>query len=72
LSSHHSQEAINLHHEQVNAGKERKLQRQIDKQQRYLTLRNEARGNYNAVLCIAFVWFAYMQIATAVYLGYIL
>ena len=72
MSSHHSQEAINLHHQQVSAGRERRMQKQEEKRQRYLTMREEARTHYNAVLCFAFIWFAYVNIATAVYLGYVI
>ena len=72
MSSHHSQEAINLHHQQVSAGKARRMQKHEEKRQRYLTMRQEARANYNAALCFAFIWFAYMNIGTAVYLGYVI
>jgi len=48
------------------------MQKQEEKRQRYLTMREEARTHYNAVLCFAFIWFAYVNIATAVYLGYVI
>lgn len=72
MSSHHSQKSINLHHSQVNAGKERREQRQIKRHEAYLAMRSEARLHYNIVLVFAFIWFAYLQIAPAVYLRYVL
>lgn len=72
MSSHHSQKTINLHHAQVSAGRERKMQRRQDRQERYLAISKEKRMTYNSVLIISFIWFAYLQVATAVYLGYIL
>lgn len=72
MSSHHSQKFFNLHHDQVNAGRARGLQHQTDKLQRFLSGREEARFEYRCMLVFGFIWFSYMNLATAVYLGYIL
>lgn len=72
MSSHHSQRNINLHHDQVSAGRARRLQRQANKLQCFLTGREEARFDYKCMLVFSFICFAYIEIATAVYLGYIL
>lgn len=72
MSSHHSQKAINLHHHQVTAGKERRKEKQAERLQRYLLQRKEAIWEYNFVMCMSFLCFAYSQLATSVYLGYIL
>ena len=71
MSSHHSQKFFSLHHYQVNNGRARQLQRQAERLQCFLTGRAEARAEYNCVLVLSFIWFSYMNIGTAVYLGYI-
>ena len=72
MSSHRSQRSIHLHHDQVNAGKLRRQQRQEERQQRYLVMRHEARLEYGFMLSLGFVCFAYTMIATAVYLRFVL
>jgi len=72
LSSHHTQKAINLHHDQVTAGRERRKEKRAVRLQRYLLKRQEAVLQYNFMMCMTFIWFAYSQLATSVYLGYIL
>jgi len=72
MSSHHSQKAINLHHNQVSAGRVRRLQRQEERMQNYLGMRKQLRMEYNFMLVCGFICFAYTMIATAVYTGYIL
>ena len=72
MSSHHSQEAINLHHHQVSAGKERRKEKQAERLQRYLTKRKDAVLQYNFMMCMTFLWFAYSQMAIPQYLRYIL
>jgi len=72
MASHHSQRFFNLHHDQVNAGKARRLQRQTDRAQNFMALRGQARFEYNFTLVCGFVCSAYMIIIPAVYLGYII
>jgi len=72
LSSHHSQKAMNLHHQQVSAGKERRKEKQAERLQRYLNQRKEAIWQYNFALFMTYLAFAYSQLATSLYLGYIL
>ena len=72
MSSHHSQRAFNLHHDQVAAGRVRRLQRQTDRLQRYLAGREEARAEYQCMLVFGFIGFAYIMLMTAAYMEYIL
>lgn len=72
MSSHHSQECFNLHHNQVNAGKDRRWQRQVDRLQNFLAVRKQLRLEYSYILALSFICFAYTMIATSVYLGYII
>ena len=72
MSSHHSKKFFNLHHDQVNAGRAKRLERQIERLQGFLSGREEARLEYNCILVFGFICFAYTMIATAVYLGYII
>ncbi len=72
MSCHHSQKTINRHHDQVNAGRIRKQQRQEDRHQRYLAIRDEATITNQLVTAFAFICFAYTAIASAVYLGYLI
>ena len=72
MSNHHTRKAINLHHDQVNAGKARRLQRQADRFSSYLVMSRQLRWKYNVVAIYAFIGFAYTTIATALYLGYVL
>lgn len=68
MSSHHSQEYFNLHHDQVNASKARREQRQMDRLHNFLEMRKQLRAEYNCMLGIGFICFAYTMFATAVYL----
>ena len=72
MSSHHSQKFFNLHYDQVEAGRARRLQRKAERLQDFLTGREEARLEYRCMLVFGFICFAYTMIATAVYLGYII
>jgi len=72
MSCHHSQKNINLHHDQVNAGRNRRFQRQAERLQSFLNGREEARFDYNCVLVFGFICFAYSGISSAIYAGYIL
>lgn len=72
MSSHHTQKAINLHHQQVTAGKERRKERQSERLQRYLLQRKDAIWEYNFAMCMTFLCFAYSQMAIPQYLRYIL
>ena len=72
MSSHNTQKFFNLHHDQVNAGRARRLQCQANRLQCFLNDRAEARFDYKCMLGFSFICFAYTMIATAAYLGYIL
>lgn len=72
MSNHHSKRAINLHHDQVNAGRVRRQQRQDERMQNYLIGWQEARREYWCIITFGVLCFSYAMIATAVYLGYIL
>lgn len=72
MSSHHKQKFFDTHHDQVNAGRARRLQCQADRVQNYLAMRKQLRLEYNFMLVFGFICFAYTSIATAVYLGYVL
>ena len=72
MSSHHTQKAINLHHQQVSGGRDRRTQKQIDRQARYIAGGKAALRQYNIALCFGFGWFAYMQFAIPAYLWYVL
>ena len=72
MSNHHTQRWVNLHHDQVNAGRARRLQRQTGRLQCFLSGREEARFDYKCMLAFSFICFSYINLATAVYLGYII
>jgi len=72
MSSHHTQKYFNLHHDQVNAGRARREQRQGDRLQNFLEMRKQLRLEYNCVLVFAFICFAYTMLATTTYLGYVI
>lgn len=72
MSSHHKQRFFNLHHDQVNAGHLRKMERQAARLQRFLTGREEAQLEYRWMQIFGFICFAYMQFATVAYMWYIL
>ena len=72
MSSHHTQKCLNLHHNQVSAGKARKEQNQMDRLHNFLEMRKQLRLEYNCVLSFAFLCFAYTTLATPFYLKYIL
>jgi len=72
MSSHHSRKAINLHHDQVTAGKNRRLRCQVDRLQGYLSRRKQFHFEHNFVLASGFICFAYMALATPFYLKYVL
>ena len=72
MSNHYSQRSINLHHQQVNTGRARRLHHQANRLQRFLDGREEARFDYKCILVFSFICFAYTMIATVAYLGYIL
>ncbi len=72
MSSHRSQGSINLHHDQVTAGKARRLQRQADRKGGFLAMRKQLRFEHNYILVMGFICFAYTAIATSVYMWYII
>ena len=72
MSNHHSQKSINLHHEQVNAGKERRQRRQDEHLTDYLLRRAEAMRCQLFAVALGVVCFGYSMVASAVWLGYIL
>ena len=72
MANHHSQESIDLHHRQVNAGKERRQRRLGERLGAYLIRRAEYYRDYWVVVGISVFCFAYGMIAIAVYLGKIL
>jgi len=72
MSNHHTQKAINLHHRQVNAGRERKLQHRLERLSIYWLKREEGEANVKMASIFGFICFAYSMIATAAYLGYIM
>lgn len=71
MSNHHTHRSINLHHAQVNAGRARREHRQAERMQNYLAMRRQHYIERNFVLVCGFICFAYIALATAVYLGYI-
>lgn len=70
MSSHHSQKWFNLHHSQVEAGRARRLQRQVERIECFLTGQQEDRFEYNCMMVFGFICFAYTALMTAVYLGH--
>jgi len=72
MSSHHTQKFFNLHYDQVSAGRARRLQRQVERVQGFLSGRSEARLEYQCMLVFGFICFCYTNIATAVYLRYLI
>lgn len=72
MSNHHSKKSINLHHEQVNAGKVRQQQRQDERHAGYLTRFAAAQSYQLYVAVLSVICFGYTMIALAVNLGYIL
>ena len=72
MSSHHSEKCFNLHYDQVNSGKARRLQRQVERLQNFLDKRKELRMEYNCMLSFSFICFAYTMLATPFYLKYVL
>ena len=69
MSSHHTQAAIDLYHTQVNAGKERKAQRQESRVNNYMEISSQLRMEYNIMLIFGFIGFAYTAIIATSYLG---
>jgi len=67
MSSHHSQKFFNTHHDQVTAGKARRLQYQAERLEHYLTTRKQLRMEYNFMLVCGFICFAYTVLATPLY-----
>lgn len=72
MSSHHSEECFNLHHDQVNASKARKLKHHTERLQNFLGMRKQLRMEYDCMRSFGFVCFAYTMLATPVYLKYVL
>ncbi len=71
MSSHHSQKSVNLHHDQIAAGKARRLQRQSDRLYNFLEMKRQFRMGQNCTLVFSFICFAYLPLATAAYMWYI-
>ena len=63
MSSHHSRKAINLHYDQIAAGRARRLQRQAERLQGFLSRRGQLRAEYNLTLLCSFLCFSYMTLA---------
>ena len=72
MSNHHTQKAINLHHRQVNAGRQRRENRRLERLSIYWMKREEGEVNVKTTSIFGFICFAYSMIATATYLGYIM
>ena len=72
MSSHHSEQFFNLHHDQVNTGKARQLQRHLDRLQNFLETRKQLRMEHNCMLGFGFICFAYIMLATPFYLMHVL
>lgn len=72
MSSHHSKKWLNSHHDQVDAGRTRQLERQAERLERFLAGREEAQSEYRCMLIFGFICFAYTTLATALYLGYVI
>lgn len=72
MSNHHTQRAINLHHDQVSTGRNRRLQRRVDRVQGFLASREEARFEYNCMLVCGFVNLVYTVSVIMAHMGYIL
>lgn len=72
MSSHHTQKFFNLHHEQVVSSRKRKAASAYERQERHLAVGHAARLHYDCVRVLAFIFFAYMGIASALYTGYVL
>lgn len=74
MSSHHTQKAINLHHDQVNAARERRMLRKqeaaLERQAKYNERRRQARYKYFFIMALFIsLWAAWqMTIATGTYL----
>ena len=71
MSSHHSQKAINLHHDQIAAGKARRRQRYEDRLHSYLETCRQYRYDRNCILSFGFICFAYSMLAIPFYLKYV-
>lgn len=72
MSSHCSQRTIDLHHAQVTNGKASREYKQAERLRSFLEGRQAVRYKQRWVMVFSFIWFVYINIATALYLGYIL
>lgn len=72
MSSHRSQRCTNLHHDQVNAGKARREQRQEDRLKSFLEMRKDLRMEYNCMMSFGFICFAYTMLTISVYLPWLI
>ena len=72
MPSHHSQKSILLHHRQVNAGRERRENRRLERLGIYWMKREQGEMRVRTAMTFGFICFAYSMIATAVYMGYIM
>jgi len=72
MSNHNSQKAINLHHDQVNAGRARREYRQAERLFNFLSCRAEARLGHQIAMALSAFGICYMMIALAVYSGNLL
>lgn len=71
MSSHHTQRCLNLHHDQVNAGRARREQRQVDRVRALLEGRQQAQAEGLCVQGFGVLCFAYTMLATATYLRFL-
>ena len=72
MSDHHSNKSIQLHHRQVDAARERRQLEADARMQYFLGLKHRFHMEHNFVLVCSFVFVAYINLATAVYLGWII
>ena len=71
MSSHHTQKCLNLHHDQVSAGKARKEQRQVDRVRAFLEGRQQSQVEGRCVQGFSALCSIYTLLATATYLRFL-
>ena len=68
MSTHLTAKAVNLHHQQVNGGKARRVAKQAARREKYLAVKREFKMRERLVWGFAFLVFCYSMILTAVYM----
>ena len=71
MSSHHTQRCLNLHHDQVNAGKAKRAQRQVDRVRAFLEERQQSQAEGRCVQGFSVLCSLYTLLATATYLRFL-